>query len=144
MKATAQKAGTRPNSRAQPPASSAAGSLEMPGAERASQSGSRGLATGAPPSGSGRGAAIRGSGDIARIFMHGRSQAVRIPKAFRLPGEKVRVRRLGQALLLEPLDFDLNAWYAELDRLRGGEPFLSEGRPMQPPLPEPGPGQTFD
>ena len=30
---------------------------------------------------------------IAKIFMHGRSQAVRLPAAFRLPGKQVRVRR---------------------------------------------------
>ena len=29
---------------------------------------------------------------IAKIFMHGRSQAVRLPLAFRLPGDRVRVR----------------------------------------------------
>jgi antitoxin VapB len=37
------------------------------------------------------------------IFMNGRSQAVRLPKEFRLPGEKVSVRRLGDGLLLEPV-----------------------------------------
>ena len=29
---------------------------------------------------------------VAKIFMHGRSQAVRLPLAFRLPGDRVRVR----------------------------------------------------
>ena len=29
---------------------------------------------------------------IAKLFMHGRSQAVRLPKEFRLPGDRVRVR----------------------------------------------------
>jgi hypothetical protein len=31
---------------------------------------------------------------IARLFTHGRSQAVRLPKEFRLPGDRVRVRHL--------------------------------------------------
>ena len=31
---------------------------------------------------------------IAKIFKHGRSQAVRLPLAFRLPGDRVRVRRV--------------------------------------------------
>lgn len=35
--------------------------------------------------------------------MNGRSQAVRLPKEFRLPGEKVSVRRLGDGVLLEPM-----------------------------------------
>ncbi|HEY5891738.1 MAG TPA: AbrB/MazE/SpoVT family DNA-binding domain-containing protein [Chthoniobacterales bacterium] len=37
------------------------------------------------------------------LFRNGRSQAVRLPKEFRLPGEKVSVRRLGDGVLLEPV-----------------------------------------
>ncbi len=71
----------------------------------------------------------------AKLFMHGRSQAVRLPKEFRLPGKEVRVRRVGRAVLLEPLSepFDLAAWWAKLDE-HGGD-FLPEGRPEQPPMP---------
>ncbi len=53
---------------------------------------------------------------IAKLFMHGRSQAVRLPKEFRLTGKEVRVRRIGRAILLEPLDFDAKAWTEQLDR----------------------------
>jgi len=35
--------------------------------------------------------------------MNGRSQAVRIPKKFRLSGDSVSVRRLGDGVLLEPI-----------------------------------------
>lgn len=35
--------------------------------------------------------------------MNGRSQAVRLPKEFRLPGDKVSVRRVGDGVLLEPV-----------------------------------------
>lgn len=78
--------------------------------------------------------------NTAKIFMHGRSQAVRLPKEFRLPGKEVRVTRDGKRLILEPIEetFDYDAWWAELDRLRelaGGE-FLPEGRPEQPPMPD--------
>ena len=68
--------------------------------------------------------------DIAKIFMHGRSQAVRLPKAFRLPGSEVRVSRLGRKVVLEPIDavFDVPAWRAELDALGAGS-FLEEGIP---------------
>jgi antitoxin VapB len=74
---------------------------------------------------------------IAKIFMHGRSQAVRLPKEFRLPGKEVRVRRVGRAVLLEPIDepFDFDAWWAKLDEY--GADFLPEGRPEQPPMPPP-------
>jgi antitoxin VapB len=68
----------------------------------------------------------------AKIFKHGRSQAVRLPKEFRLPGKEVRVRRVGRGVLLEPLEFDVEAWLAELDRYRQ-IPFMEEGR-EQPAL----------
>ena len=74
---------------------------------------------------------------IAKIFRHGRSQAVRLPKAFRLPGAEVRVRKVGRGVLLEPIDGDaanIKAVFAEIDRL-GGRDFLPEGRPDQPPMP---------
>jgi antitoxin VapB len=71
----------------------------------------------------------------AKIFKHGRSQAVRLPKEFRLPGKEVRVRRFGRGVLLEPLaeGFDFAAWWEKLDKY-GGD-FLPEGRPEQPPMP---------
>ena len=71
---------------------------------------------------------------IAKLFKYGRSQAVRLPLAFRLPGDRVRVRRVGDGILLEPIVTDLDAWFAELDRF-GEVPFLEEGR-RQPPMPE--------
>jgi len=74
---------------------------------------------------------------VAKIFQHGRSQAVRLPKAFRLPGVEVRVRRFGGGVLLEPMTpnrSDIRAIFAEIDRL-GGADFLPEGRPEQPPMP---------
>ena len=40
--------------------------------------------------------------DIAKLFQNGRSQAVRLPQAFRFEGESVRIRRVGQGVLLEP------------------------------------------
>lgn len=73
-------------------------------------------------------------GATAKLFMHGRSQAVRLPKEFRFPGTEVRVRRDGNCVILEPMETDVEAWLARLDRYRS-EPFLPEGRPEQPPMP---------
>ena len=70
---------------------------------------------------------------IARIFMHGRSQAVRLPLAFRLPGDRVRVRRVDRGILLEPMGTDIDHWFAELDRF-ASVPFMDDGR-QQPPMP---------
>ena len=72
---------------------------------------------------------------IAKIFMHGRSQAVRLPLAFRLPGDRVRVRRVEGGILLEPIVTDLDAWFREMDRF-AEIPFMEDGR-RQPPMPEP-------
>lgn len=72
-----------------------------------------------------------------KLFKHGRSQAVRLPKEFRLSGKEVRLRRIGRAVLLEPMERDfetMQAIFAEIDR-RGGADFLPEGRPEQPPMP---------
>jgi antitoxin VapB len=65
----------------------------------------------------------------AKIFKHGRSQAVRLPKEFRFEGTEVRVSKIGDKVILEPLKkppFDVEAWFARLDEL-GGRDFLPEG-----------------
>ena len=74
------------------------------------------------------------SNATAKLFMHGRSQAVRLPKAFRMPGTEVRVRRVGEGVLLEPIEADVDAWFARLDALND-EPFMPHGRnqPITPP-----------
>ena len=71
---------------------------------------------------------------IAKIFKHGRSQAVRLPLAFRLPGDRVRVRRVEGGILLEPIVTDFDTWFKELDRF-AEVPFMEDGR-RQPPMPE--------
>ena len=44
-----------------------------------------------------------GGSTRARLFWNGRSQAVRLPKEFRFEGEEVRIRREGDAVVLEPM-----------------------------------------
>ena len=56
--------------------------------------------------------------------MHGRSQAVRLPKEFRLPGKEVKVSCDGDKVVLEPIakpPFDVRAWRARLDALGARE-----------------------
>lgn len=75
--------------------------------------------------------------ETAKLFTTGRSQAVRLPKEFRMPGTEVRVRRFGRGVLLEPLEpsvEDVRAVFDQIDRL-GGAGFLPEGRPQQPGMP---------
>ena len=41
--------------------------------------------------------------DTARVFWTGRSQAIRLPKAFRFEASEVRIRRQGNSVILEPI-----------------------------------------
>lgn len=69
----------------------------------------------------------------AKLFTHGRSQAVRLPKEFRFEGKEVRVSRVGNRVILEPLDGDDIMPWAAIDKL-GDTPFMSDGR-EQPSMP---------
>lgn len=53
--------------------------------------------------------------DTAKLFWSGRSQAVRLPKEFRIEGREVRIRRMGAAISLEPIPTN----WAWLDALAG-------------------------
>ena len=64
---------------------------------------------------------------VAKIFQNGSSQAVRLPREFRFAGDRVRIRRVPQGILLEPLISDPAAWFGELDRFNA-EPFPEKGR----------------
>jgi antitoxin VapB len=64
----------------------------------------------------------------AKLFQHGGSQAVRLPKAFRFEGSEVSVRREGAAVILEPLETvrpgspdEWAAFWGRIDDLSGGE-----------------------
>jgi len=54
--------------------------------------------------------------DNAKVFWSGRSQAVRLPKNFRFEGDEVRIRKHGNAVILEPIATDW-AWLENLDPL---------------------------
>lgn len=43
--------------------------------------------------------------DFAKVFWSGRSQAVSLPEAYRFDTEAVRIRREGEAVILEPCDW---------------------------------------
>ena len=51
----------------------------------------------------------------AKLFWSEGSQALRLPKAFRFHGGKVRIRRHGSAVILEPLQEDWS-WLDPLTR----------------------------
>lgn len=80
--------------------------------------------------------------DIAKVFWSGRSQAVRLPKAFRIDAEEVRIRRHGNTVILEPVATD----WAWLDAITGtmSDDFFAEGRDQPEPQQRPGLDKAFD
>ncbi len=65
----------------------------------------------------------------ARLFQHGGSQAVRLPKAFRLPGAEVKVSRTARGVLLEPLRADAEERRLKFFALAGSCPDLADVPP---------------
>ena len=51
----------------------------------------------------------------AKLFTHGGSQAVRLPKAFRFGGTEVYIRREGDRVILEPVGYDPEVFWARID-----------------------------
>lgn len=64
---------------------------------------------------------------FAKIFQNGSSQAVLLPKGFGFDGDRVRVRRFGNGVLLEPLIFDVEAFFKTIDDC-GAADFMANGR----------------
>jgi antitoxin VapB len=71
--------------------------------------------------------------NIAKLFLNGRSQAVRLPKEFRFEGDRVRIRRVGQGVLLEPVIQDAKELFRRLDQLNELDPEPFPSRDEQPP-----------
>jgi len=68
----------------------------------------------------------------AKLFSHGGSQAVRLPKAFRFEGEEVLIRKEGDAVILEPKPRDFSRLWRELDALRDPDDPFPYPPPQEP------------
>lgn len=55
----------------------------------------------------------------AKVFTTGRSQAVRLPKAFRFSTSEVTVERQGDAVILRPKQTK-DEWWAEMEKILAG------------------------
>lgn len=68
---------------------------------------------------------------VAKVFMTGRSQAVRLPKAFRFDTDEVTIEKVGNAVVLRPKQTH-DEWWAEMesamDGLRGQLDFVERDR----------------
>ena len=68
--------------------------------------------------------------DTARLFQSGRSQAVRLPKAYRFSGTEVIVKHFGNGVLLLPIEDPWQTLEAGLDAFEPGF-LLSREQPEQ-------------
>ena len=69
----------------------------------------------------------------AKIFRHGGSQAVRLPKAFRFDSTEVLIERRGEEVLLKPVPVKKFRSFTEIAR------YLAEKFPEAANFPEPPP-----
>jgi antitoxin VapB len=63
--------------------------------------------------------------ETAKLFMNGRSQAVRLPKSFRFEGREVYIKRTEEGVLLLPKKESVwDVW--EKNIMKHDEPFMPE------------------
>jgi antitoxin VapB len=62
----------------------------------------------------------------AKIFKSGNSQAIRIPKEFRLKGREVEIVKQGEALVLRPKKGSWRAFLGSLSKFT--DDFMEQGR----------------
>ncbi len=55
--------------------------------------------------------------DTAKIFTTGRSQAVRLPKAYRFNTAEVTIERQGDAVILRPKVQSKEEWWDEMEKI---------------------------
>ncbi len=66
--------------------------------------------------------------ETAKLFMNGRSQAVRLPMGFRFEGDEVFIKRVGNAVVLLPWSDSWQTLYESLEAF--SEDFMEErGQP---------------
>ena len=66
----------------------------------------------------------------AKIFMNGRSQAVRLPADFRFKGHEVYIERQGDAVILRPKPAGWDDFFAHPSKVPAD--FLEERRDLPP------------
>lgn len=68
--------------------------------------------------------------ETARLFKNGRSQAVRLPKEFRFEGDRVYVKRVGNAVVLLPYSGSWEGLFESLGAF--SDDFMEErGQPVR-------------
>jgi len=62
----------------------------------------------------------------AKLFQNGRSQVVRLPKEFRLPGKEVKISKQGNKIILEPIESSWEQWFEAMNQF--SDDFMADGR----------------
>ena len=62
----------------------------------------------------------------AKLFQNGNSQAVRLPKAFRIQGNEVKIYKKGNQVILEPIEATWDPLFESLNEFP--EDFMKDGR----------------
>lgn len=68
--------------------------------------------------------------ETAKLFTNGKSQAVRLPKAYRLKGKEVGITKIGNAVILYPITTKWNSMVDSLNKF--SDDFMEERK--QPAL----------
>ena len=71
---------------------------------------------------------------VAKLFRNGRSQAVRLPKEFRFEGDRVRVRKVPEGVLLEPMKPTPEEWLARIRSFDADDLFPKGRKQSKPPI----------
>ncbi|MCE2926178.1 MAG: type II toxin-antitoxin system VapB family antitoxin [Rickettsiales bacterium] len=72
--------------------------------------------------------------DTAKLFWNGKSQAVRLPKAFRLEGDEVIVRKSGSSVILSPKPKSRTKKKSDWDALLASLPDVDDDFMKERPL----------
>lgn len=72
----------------------------------------------------------------AKIFQHGGSQAVRLPRAFRFDGTEVRIEKQGDDVLLKPVPAPKFRSFTEIARHLAEKFPAAADFPAPPPRPK--------
>ena len=67
----------------------------------------------------------------AKLFLNGRSQAVRLPKEYQFTGNDVYIKRIGEAVMLFPVDKEWEVFLHGLNNF--SDDFMASGREEQAP-----------
>jgi len=62
----------------------------------------------------------------AKLFQNGNSQAVRLPKEFRMPGTEVKIFKKGNQVILEPMELTWDSLFESLSEFP--DDFMDGGR----------------